>query len=932
MDAAATLLARLPLVGHGTELDVGATLRATVRAGGRTTPVLAPTRASQELTILVDCERGDHPYLAGVEWLLQRWAQGGLRFVRLSFEHHPTVLWTHPDRRQTNLDALGRRTEGSPLILFARATQLREYEGGHGWLTQLGPWPVRAIVDLDPREQDDPALLREERDSRRALARARVRRFPFTAAGLAAMAHHVGSRGLTQVPVPDERLRPAAEIREVLDRWASCLACVPDPSWAQLEVFRREFFAHELPDPRYVQRLLDHVSPPLDGGLVPDDPLTADGTRIDLPRPKVHRHLARLSQADPLGRWRDLEVRAREVIMQQLRGAEPRAEGDRRLRDLKLAEHEAILKARDPQLRGETEGLEVFIGTAQEEDLEHWVADQVARHRAARQPLPGWLRDLQRSLTKADLQLIHLGQWLRARGLAEVAPYALLLGGLGWLTFGAGARDVYSLIGLLGTSGGALAIVVGRARRGLPPHPWHFSLTALVLLSAGLLLPISHLPGSDYTVGAFFGSRTAAGHFWFLAPAIVASLLGVSLGRRTFGRGLAVLHLGLALATVGMLLVVYGDEAHLPAGSARFTRLEISHGGYSAFLGSLFTVLAGVLGLVKAPRPDSAPHVEFTPPEQPQPAPLAPLAPPEQPKPAPLDPTPPPTPAAPAWPPPPSPLPTPEKLGPITAPPTGRALGVVETALADVAPIRLVGLTGGDFTMGSPDDEPGRWGHEGPQHRVFVSPFAIAEHPVTQGQWKALMGENPSDPDDGLGDDLPVTRVSWFDALEFLNRLSAREGRRPCYRQVGPERWTWDRDADGFRLPTEAEWEYAARAGTKTAYSFDDPADLGEYAWYLENAERRLHPVGGRRPNPWHLFDMHGHVWEWTWDSFDKYVNQATVDPPRSLETVGGRVLRGGSFVVVPRFLRSADRLGSAPTDRDGFVGFRCVRGSRPQP
>ncbi len=274
------------------------------------------------------------------------WAQGGLRFVRFGFEHHPTVLRSHPDRRDTNLDALGRRREGTPLVVFARATRLREYDDGHAWLRQLGPWPLRAIVDLDPRADDDPALLEEEREARRVLARAGLRRFPFTSAGLVAMAQYVGSGGAMQVAAADESLRPAREIADVLDAWASCLACVPDASWAQLEVFRREFFAAALPDPRYVQ------------------------------------------------------ARASAVLLQQLRGAEPRAEGDRRLRDFKVAVHEAVLAERDAQRGDVGADLQVFIGDAMEEDLRRWVADEVTRRG---DDIPPWLIQLQTAMMRKDL-------------------------------------------------------------------------------------------------------------------------------------------------------------------------------------------------------------------------------------------------------------------------------------------------------------------------------------------------------------------------------------------------------------------------------------------------------------------------------------------------------------------------------------------------
>jgi len=143
--------------------------------------------------------------------------------------------------------------------------------------------------------------------------------------------------------------------------------------------------------------------------------------------------------------------------------------------------------------------------------------------------------------------------------------------------------------------------------------------------------------------------------------------------------------------------------------------------------------------------------------------------------------------------------------------------------------------------------------------------------------------------------------------------------------------WIWNRSANGYRLPTEAEWEYADRAGTTTDYSFgNDTQQLGEHAWFSQNSKNRLRPVGTRRPNPWHLFDMHGLVWEWTWDSFQEYANTPVVDP--SISELGhNRVLRGGSFEDEPSVMRSAERHNARPTSREHFIGFRCVRAARPR-
>ena len=136
----------------------------------------------------------------------------------------------------------------------------------------------------------------------------------------------------------------------------------------------------------------------------------------------------------------------------------------------------------------------------------------------------------------------------------------------------------------------------------------------------------------------------------------------------------------------------------------------------------------------------------------------------------------------------------------------------------------------------------------------------------------------------------------------------------------------WVSGCTGYRLPTEAEWEYAARAGTTTSWSFgEDPAVIGEHAWYRGNSGGKVHAVGDKE-NPWGLSDMHGNVWEWVWDSYNLYRSGKVVNSTGSL-----RALRGGSFNYAPRFLRSAGRLRDSPGVQNRDFGFRCARGAGPQ-
>jgi formylglycine-generating enzyme required for sulfatase activity len=245
----------------------------------------------------------------------------------------------------------------------------------------------------------------------------------------------------------------------------------------------------------------------------------------------------------------------------------------------------------------------------------------------------------------------------------------------------------------------------------------------------------------------------------------------------------------------------------------------------------------------------------------------------------------------------------------------------------------LIELPGGAFRMGSPESEPGRGANEGPVHEVEISAFAMCETEVTQGQWEAVTGANPSDCDAGCGSDLPVQRVSWLDAVNYLNELTRRENQAlaeserltECY-AIDGETVTWKDGCTGYRLPTEAEWEYAARAGTETAYSFgDDAGQLGEYSWYSEKAGREVHAVGTKRANPWGLRDVHGNVGEWVWDWYGPYEDTKQKDP-RGPEAGLGRTVRGGFAQFEPGLLRSAARDRLSPEVWGWLLGLRCAR------
>ena len=255
---------------------------------------------------------------------------------------------------------------------------------------------------------------------------------------------------------------------------------------------------------------------------------------------------------------------------------------------------------------------------------------------------------------------------------------------------------------------------------------------------------------------------------------------------------------------------------------------------------------------------------------------------------------------------------------PPAAPSASAAPQVVTTKTG----IEMVLIPAGEFLMGDSGGED----DEKPAHKVQVGAFYIDRDEVTQKAYQELMGRNPSK---FVGPERPVERASWLGAIQFCNMRSLKEGFRPCY---DPKTLVCDFTADGYRLPTEAEWEYACRAGTTTRYSFgNDAGQLARYAWMKSNAEKATHPVREKGPNPWGLFDMHGNVAEWCNDFYAEGYAGGEAKDPRG--PVGGqeRVLRGGSWSSSADACRCSARAGETPGFADvcfGYeaYGFRCVR------
>jgi formylglycine-generating enzyme required for sulfatase activity len=225
--------------------------------------------------------------------------------------------------------------------------------------------------------------------------------------------------------------------------------------------------------------------------------------------------------------------------------------------------------------------------------------------------------------------------------------------------------------------------------------------------------------------------------------------------------------------------------------------------------------------------------------------------------------------------------------------------------LGNGATLEMVKIPGGSFLMGSPETESRRDNSEGPQTQLDMEPFSIGKYEITQAQYTAVMGTNPSQ-FKGL-DNNPVEYVSWYNAMDFCTKLSESTGKT-------------------FILPTEAQWEYACRAGTTTAYFWgDDPALAGDYAWFGENPDSSTHPVGQKQPNAWGLYDMSGNVWEWTRSIFNEYPYSETDGRNETSDTESMRTKHGGSWNNDVRLSRSAVRIGYYPQVQWFALGFRVA-------
>ena len=250
--------------------------------------------------------------------------------------------------------------------------------------------------------------------------------------------------------------------------------------------------------------------------------------------------------------------------------------------------------------------------------------------------------------------------------------------------------------------------------------------------------------------------------------------------------------------------------------------------------------------------------------------------------------------------------------------------------VADTSHPAMLLVTGGTFTMGSTDSLD--YGAS-PTHSVTLSSFYIAKTEVTQGQWKAVMGSNPSY-FTSVGDSGPVETVSWYSCISYCNKLSIKEGKTPVYSIGGntsPSSWTsgtivFDTTAKGYRLPTEAEWEYAAKGGNQTHnYTYSGSNDSNVVAWNYYNSGNTTHTVGAKASNELGLYDMSGNVWEWCWDWYGAYSSTAQTNPTGA-SSGSYRLLRGGSWGDGSNSCRVSYRGSRGYPDGVNYViGFRVV-------
>ncbi len=242
------------------------------------------------------------------------------------------------------------------------------------------------------------------------------------------------------------------------------------------------------------------------------------------------------------------------------------------------------------------------------------------------------------------------------------------------------------------------------------------------------------------------------------------------------------------------------------------------------------------------------------------------------------------------------------------------------TAPQTIVKIDKVLVEGGTFTMGNTQGNGSR--DQLPPHEVSLTTFYLSKYEITHAQYQSVMGE---DTIDGVPDNRPVEMVSWYDAVSFCNILSTREGITACY-EINGKTVTCNFNANGYRLPTEAEWEYAARGGNQSKnYIYSGDNNISRVAWYYSNSDGKTHPVGSKLANELGLYDMCGNVWEWCWDWYGLYSAAPQMNPAGPDSGID-RVFRGGNMITHAEYLQVFFRAFHNPSLVGKGVGFRVAQ------
>jgi len=244
---------------------------------------------------------------------------------------------------------------------------------------------------------------------------------------------------------------------------------------------------------------------------------------------------------------------------------------------------------------------------------------------------------------------------------------------------------------------------------------------------------------------------------------------------------------------------------------------------------------------------------------------------------------------------------------------------------------RMVRVEGGTYKMGSKDSDKTADNDEQREHEVTIKTFEISKFEITVWEWKQYTKANklsmPAKPDWGWQDNYPINGITWEEAIAYCNWLSKKEKLQPVYSKQGPN-YVCNFKANGYRLPTEAEWEFAAKGGVKSkGYKFSGGNDANEVAWHKAISKNSPHTVGTKLPNELGIYDMSGNVWEWCWDWYNKdYYKIEKGDNPKGPEMGERRTVRGGSWDSQVNYLRPANRISTPQNKTHEFYGFRVAR------